>query len=49
MTQRQILLHVEALHRRRNRERIELLVDVNKAFAGGKAATAHIKSLVNEP
>lgn len=49
MTQRQMLLHFDALQRRRRRERIELLVDVNNAFAGGKTAQAHIKSLTDKP
>jgi hypothetical protein len=49
MTQRQVVLHFEALQRRRRRERVETLVDVNKAFAGGKAAKAHLESLTKKP
>ncbi|WP_220814083.1 hypothetical protein [Pseudomonas paralcaligenes] len=45
MTERQLLLLYEAELRRRRRERAEALMDVNLAFAGGDAATAHLKEL----
>lgn len=46
MTRRQILLHCDAVERRRRRERAERVIDLNLAFAGGKEATAHIKKLL---
>lgn len=46
MTRRQILLHCDAVERRRRRERAERVIDLNLAFAGGKDATAHIKKLL---
>lgn len=46
MTERQLLLHYEAELRRRRRERAEMLVDMNLAFAGGDAATKHLKDLL---
>ncbi len=46
MTRRQILLHLDAVERRRRRERAERVIDLNQAFAGGKDATAHIKKLL---
>jgi hypothetical protein len=48
MTQRQILLHHESLLRRERRQRAERLVDINLAFAGGKDAEQHLKSLLRE-
>jgi hypothetical protein len=46
MTRRQILLHCDAIERRRRRERAEQVIDLNLAFAGGKEATAHVKKLL---
>lgn len=46
MTQRQILLHYEAELRRQTQMRARYLVDANMAFAGGKDAEAHLKSLL---
>lgn len=48
MTERQILLHYEAELRRRRRERAEALMDMNKAFAGGKEAEQHLKGLLRD-
>ncbi|BBT16224.1 hypothetical protein WP8S17C03_22730 [Metapseudomonas otitidis] len=45
MTERQILLLYEAEIRRRERERVENLVDANMAFAGGKDAEQHVRGL----
>lgn len=45
MTERQILLHYDAELRRRRRERAESLIDANVAFAGGKDAEQHLKTL----
>jgi hypothetical protein len=46
MTERQLLLHYEAELRKRRRERAEFLVDMNLAFAGGDAASKHLKNLM---
>lgn len=46
MTRRQILLQCEAVERRRRRERAELMIDANLAFAGGKDAETHLKKLL---
>ncbi|CAD5107239.1 hypothetical protein PSEWESI4_01510 [Pseudomonas carbonaria] len=48
MTERQLLLLYEAELRRRRRERAEVLVDMNLAFAGGKGAEQHLKQLLKE-
>jgi hypothetical protein len=45
-TQRQIMLHYEATIRNNMRVRAALVVDVNKAFAGGSKADEHVKALL---
>lgn len=48
MTERQLHLHYEAELRRRTRERAEVLVDMNMAFAGGTEAEQHLKKLLKD-
>ena len=45
LTRRQILLLFEADIRARQHERAETLLDINKAYAGGKDAEQHLKTL----
>jgi hypothetical protein len=45
MTQRQILLHYNAQLRRRNLERAQNFIDMNKAGASAKEANEHFKLL----
>lgn len=45
MTQRQILLHFNAQLRRRNLERAQNFIDMNKAGASAKEANEHFKLL----
>src|SRR5690554_4898558 len=44
-TRRQILLYYRAACRAENRQRSQAVVDLNKAFCGGKAAENYIKKL----
>ena len=48
-TERQINLYLQAIIRRDKRKRAELLLDVNKAYAGGEKANEHLKALAKEP
>ena len=45
MTERQILLHFEAINRLERRRRSEQLLDVNMAFVGGQKAEQYRKEL----
>ncbi|HLD65154.1 MAG TPA: hypothetical protein VJA19_03835 [Pseudomonas sp.] len=47
MTERQILLHYDCALRLERRQRAARLIDCNLAFAGGKDAETHLKSLNN--
>ena len=48
MTERQLLLHFDAVQRLERRERAARLIDMNLAFAGGKDAETHFKALKSD-
>ena len=48
MTERQLLLHFDAVQRIGRRERAARLVDLSHAFGGGKGAEAHLKTLQSD-